>query len=117
MSAPLPRTVKGKRPDFHDNASVDRLIAMVLALTSEVAVLRDRVVTLEALGREAGWLGAGAVEAYAPDGVERVARDGWREAYLARVFHILREELDDLETASTADSYWSTIERIERGDV
>lgn len=115
--APLPRTVKGKRPEFHDNASVDRLVAMVLALTSEVAVLRDRLVTVEALGRQAGWLPEGAVEGYQPDLAERQDRDAWREAYLGRVFHVLREELDDLEQGRTAEDYWTTIGRIERGEV
>jgi hypothetical protein len=109
-------TVKGKRPAFHDNASIDRLISMVLALTSDVAVLRDRLATLEALGRDAGWLKDGAIDAYVPSLDERKQREASRDAMLARLFHVLKEELDDLHPGEQGD-YWETIGKIERGEV
>jgi hypothetical protein len=52
----LPNHVTGKCPAFHADPAIDRLIAMVLSLTREVSVLRDRVDTLEVLGEEADWL-------------------------------------------------------------
>jgi hypothetical protein len=109
-------TVKGKRPAFHDNASIDRLISMVLALASETAVLRDRLATMEALGRDAGWLKDGAVDAYTPSLPERTAREAARDAMLGRLFHVLKEELDDLHPAEQGD-YWETIGKVERGEV
>ena len=112
-SQPLPRHVKGGRPAFHDQQAIDRLIAMLLALTSEVSVLRDRVDTLETLGRDHGWLAAGAVDAHAPDLTERTIRDARRTAMLERVLAVMREEVAGLG----ADDYWQTIAKIETGGV
>lgn len=111
----IPKTVRGKRPDFHDNASIDRAIAMMLTLAQEVSVLRDRVDTLERLGEEAGWLKPGAADAYAPPPEVKARREARREAYLDRLFYILREELDDLEQGETPEAYWKAVEISEKG--
>ncbi len=108
----LPRHVKGGRPAFHDQPAIDRLIAILLALTSEVSVLRDRVDTLETLGRDHGWLAAGAVDAHTPDLAERTVRDARRAAMLDRVLAVLDEEIAGLG----GDDYWATIAEIEAGE-
>ncbi len=110
----LPSSVRGKRPAFHEQASIDRLIAMVLALTSEVSVLCDRLDTIETLGERAGWLAGGAIDAHVPSQDERAAREARREAMLARVFHILKAEIAGLEGA---EDYWTSIADIEEGAV
>jgi hypothetical protein len=108
----LPRTARGKRPAFHDNPSIDRLVAIVLALTSEVSALHDRLDTVEMLGTAAGWLGEGAVDAFVPDQPARIRREAAREAYLGRVLHILKAEIEGLERD---EDYWATIGDIEGG--
>jgi hypothetical protein len=113
MTGPLPRNARGKRPRFHEDAATDRLITIILALTSEVSVLRDRLDTVEQLGEKAGWLGAGAVDGFVADQPTRERREAAREAYLGRVLHILKAEVEGLERD---EDYWATIERIERGD-
>ena len=40
-SVSLPRTVRGKRPDFFDTPGVDDALSMIVVLAQEVAVLRD----------------------------------------------------------------------------
>lgn len=114
---PLPRHVSGVRPAFHTDPAIDRLIAMILALTRENSVLRDRVDTLEILAQQAGWLAAGAVEAYVPALDVRQRRETGREAMIGRVLAIMSEEIADLEAGATDDRYWSTIEGIEKGEV
>lgn len=116
-SASLPRTVRGKRPQFHETAAIDRLISMVLTLASETSALRDRVDTLERLGHAAGWLEPGAVNAYAPPPEVKAAREKEREAFIARLFHILKEELDDLAQGDTESAYWATVTSIETGAI
>jgi hypothetical protein len=111
----IPKTVRGKRPEFHDNASIDRAIAMMLTLAQEVSVLRDRVDTLEQLGTQAGWLKPGAADRYAPPPEVKAAREARREAYLDRLFYILREELEDLERGDTEEAYWKAAEISEKG--
>ena len=112
MTDPLPRTARGKRPAFHENGAIDRLVAIVMALTSEVSVLRDRVDTMELLGSQSGWLGQGAVDAFVPDLATRERREAAREAYLGRVLHILRAEVEGLERD---EDYWTAIGEIEAG--
>lgn len=113
---PLPRHVTGIRPAVHEEPAIDRLIAMVLALTREVSVLRDRVDTLELLGQEAGWLAPDAVEAFVPPLPVRQRREGAREAMIGRVLAILSEEIADLDGGETDDAYWATIAAIETGE-
>lgn len=113
-TAGVERHVKGARPVFHPEApAIDRLIAMVLALTSEVSVLADRLATVEQL---AG-LAPERIDAYRPDPAERAAREARREALLGRVLAILEEELSDLRRGETPAAYWASVEAIERGDL
>jgi hypothetical protein len=109
----VPRTIKGKRPAFHEQSAIDRLIAMNLALVSEVSVLRDRLDTFERLALSHGWLSEGAIDAYqAPLDVIK-AREATREGLVERVFHIMREEIEGLEREETSDSYWAKVREIE----
>jgi hypothetical protein len=114
---PLPKHVSGVRPAFHADPAIDRLIAMVLALTRENSVLRDRVDTIEILAEAAGWLAPGAIEAYVPPLTVRQRRETSREAMIGRVLAVMSEEIADLEAGATDDAYWATIAGIEMGEV
>ena len=43
----LQRKAKGKRPHYFSNPDVDKLLSMIMALTGELAVARDRIDTIE----------------------------------------------------------------------
>ncbi len=45
----MAKTAKGKRPVYFEDPQVDKLLAMVIALTGEVSVLRERIDNLERL--------------------------------------------------------------------
>ena len=109
----LPRSARGKRPAFDANPSIDRLVSIMLALASEVSVLRDRLDTVELLGTESGWLGAGTVDGFVPDQATRERREVARDAYLDRVLHIMQAEIDSLERD---EDYWASVGRIESGE-
>lgn len=113
----LPRHVSGARPAFHADPAIDRLIAMVLALTRENSILRDRFDTLEILAAEAGWLKPGAIDAYAAPIDVRQRRETSREAMIGRVLAVMSEEIAELEAGATDDRYWATIDGIEKGEV
>ena len=38
---------KGKKPKYLDDGSIDNLMAMIMTLTQEISVLRDRIDTFE----------------------------------------------------------------------
>lgn len=108
-------TVKGKRPAFNEQ-SIDRLFSMVMALTSEMAVLRHRLDSMQQLAQQDGWLKEGALEAYVPPLEEREEREEWREKFLSRVMYLIEEELADLQSGASEERYWSTVADIETGD-
>lgn len=58
---------KGKRPDFLGDPDKERLLSMVMALTGEVSVLRERLDTVERLLEQAGTVKRDAIESYRPD--------------------------------------------------
>jgi hypothetical protein len=100
VSAPNPpgtgrvaRLARGKRPVFGQAMpeQVNQLLAAVISLTAEVSVLRQRVKTLEALGTQAGWLAAGAVDQHQLRTAERKEQAAWNEALLSRVFYLAVE--------------------------
>lgn len=100
MSAPNPpgtgrvaRLARGKRPVYGQATpgQVNQLLAAVTSLTAEVAVLRQRVKTLETLGAQAGWLASGAVDGHQPGAAEREEQAAWNEALLSRVFYLAVE--------------------------
>ncbi len=87
---------KAPRPVFFEDAANDRLTAIITALAAEVAVLTDRVHSLEAALARKSVLEAGAIDAYQPSAEELAARRERHEAFNARVFYVLQEELDAL---------------------
>lgn len=74
------------------SAGEDRLLAMVAALTSELAVTRERLDTVERLLNDRGLVDQAAIETFTP-GSEAVAeRDTVRRRLISRVFRPLRED-------------------------
>lgn len=88
----LPRVAKGKRPRFHADPNVDRLFAIVTALTAELSVVGERLMTLERVLIARGALAADAVETHEIDEAESSARLQWREGLIERVFQPLESD-------------------------
>ena len=103
----LPRA-RGKRPVFTVDAAVDDVIAMLLALTQEVAVLRERCDTAERLV-QAGVLGATAIEDFQPDAAAGEAREQWRADYLDRVLWIMRARAEETASPEPADASYDKV--------
>lgn len=88
-SKPRMRFAKGRRPFFFENAAIDKLLAMVMALTGEVSVLRERLDTHERLAKKGKKATPENIEKYTPDPVVEDAREAVRVASLNRVFRII----------------------------
>ncbi|WP_375383512.1 hypothetical protein [uncultured Sphingomonas sp.] len=67
----------------------DRLLGMVAALASEIAVLRERLDTVERL---AG-LDAAAIDGFVPDAGAQAGRDALRRRLIDKIFGPLRDAL------------------------
>jgi hypothetical protein len=88
--ADVPLT-KGRKAIPHLPESEDQAFSMILALTSELAVMRERIDTLERLLERAAVLDAGAVDAFAPDADAAAARDTLRRRIIAKVMRPVRD--------------------------
>jgi hypothetical protein len=84
------------RPVYLGDGDLDRVMAVVLALASEVASLRDRLDTHERIANAGAPPATQAVESYEPDPATLAARDAWRDAYIKRLFRIFVEDVEAL---------------------
>ncbi|MEG3438426.1 hypothetical protein V0288_14945 [Pannus brasiliensis CCIBt3594] len=83
---------KGKRPVYLSTAENDRLLAILMALAGEVAVVRERLDSIERLLDSRGTISRQDLESYQPDETVFQEREKWRQEYLARLLRILEEE-------------------------
>jgi hypothetical protein len=99
---PLARAAKGRKPQYFADPATDKLLSMVLALTQELSVARDRIDTLERLLDRAGVLAAQTVEDYLPTAEEAAARATVRAGMIRRVFRAAEQEAHDLDRVGAA---------------
>lgn len=92
----MAKIAKGKRPVYLDNPQSDKLLAIIMALTGEVSVLRERLDTIEQVLEVKKILSATEIEAYEPDAKVTKEREQWRAEYIARVLRVVQEELETL---------------------
>jgi hypothetical protein len=96
----LARTAKGRKPQYFADPATDKLLSMVLALTQELSVARDRIDTLERLLERAGVLAVKTVDDYLPTAEEAAARGIVRAGMIRRVFRAAEQEAQDLDRAA-----------------
>ena len=87
----------------------DRIIAMLMSLVTEVAVLRDRQDTVEAIAEQKGVMLAAEIEAFEPDPARAQAREAWRQEYLGRILYVFQEETEDLSRGDTPETYRTAV--------
>lgn len=105
---------KGKRPTFADEAQVDHLVAMVMALAGEVSVLRERVDAAEQLLVAAGAFGLGAIDGFEPDAVARDARMRWRAGFLDRLLRSVHAAEAEASAGETDAGYTHLVSALAR---
>ncbi|MDJ0927253.1 MAG: hypothetical protein QNJ73_06325 [Gammaproteobacteria bacterium] len=106
--SPFERPAQEKRPEFSpDEPIAERLVRLFMNLTTELAVVRERLDTVEHLLAEKGQVTAADIENYVPDGDTEAQRRAWREAYIQRVFADLQAEVDHAiaEAGQSADAF------------
>lgn len=95
---------KGKRPFFLQDPDVERLMTIVMALAQEVAVVRERLDTVERLLDAKGTVTREAIETFAPDTAAAAARGAWTQEYLARILRVLQQDREALANEDEASS-------------
>ena len=95
---------KGKRPYFLKDPDVERVLAVTMALAQEVAVMRERLDTVERVLEAKGTLTQADIESYNPPKPIAETRGAWTQEYLARVLRIYQQEIEALENVDEPSS-------------
>jgi hypothetical protein len=101
----LPKKAKGARPQFFADAGMEALVSTLVTLSSEVWVLRERVLTLERLLADRRVIEGGAVDNYTVSEEEMQVRDTEAAAFVARVLRVFYEWREEIVREETPDSY------------
>jgi hypothetical protein len=97
-----PRKAVGpERPTYLGDGDVDRVMAVVLALASEVAALRERLDAHERVAAH-GPVTPERIEAYRPDENVEAEREAWRDAYVRRLFRVITEDVEAVKAGRAA---------------
>lgn len=110
----LQKKARGRRPEYFEDPAVDKLMAITMALAGEVAVMRDRLDTIERLSEAGEKISPSSVDAYQPDPDVRAARDAWREDYLDNVLRIVHQELEGMQRDSDSKTYEENVQDVEK---
>lgn len=111
----LQKKARGERPQYFADPAIDKTLAITLALAGEVAVLRDRIDSIERLAEAGQAPTRAAVDAFLPDAAVRAARDAWRDSYLDTVLRIIHQEREELEQrAADTQPYAAVIDEVEK---
>lgn len=111
----LQRKAKGKRPYYFSNPDVDKLLSMIMALTGELAIARDRIDTLERVAAAKKLFSSEDIENFELDAKALEARAVRHKQLLREVNRIIIGELEDLEEADEED-YSAVVEQVEYDD-
>lgn len=110
----LPHAAKGEPPRYFDDPEVGKVLSMVVALAGEMAVMRDRLDTVERLLDTGEPVTRDAIERYAPSEAVRAERDAWRQQFLSIVFRTLHDERERL-AREPAPRYDEVVRSVETG--
>lgn len=88
---------KGERPYFFDDPAVERVFSITLAVATEVAVMRERLDTIERMLEAGQPVTKAAIDAFRPDNDAGRERQMWHAEYISRIFRIVHQELEALK--------------------
>ena len=95
---------KGKRPFFLSDPDVERVMAITMAVAQELAVMRERLDTVERLLEEKGIVTQADIEHFDPSPDAADARGAWTQEYLARILRIYQQDIEALSRPNEPSS-------------
>ena len=102
------KKAKGKRPNFLDDPAIERVLSITLAVAGEVAVMRERLDTIERLMESNQKVTRQAVDNFKPTMEQAQERAMWQQEYLSRIFRIVQQELEALQSDATSSEALSS---------
>ena len=93
---------KGARPKYFEDPATDRLLSIVMALAGEVAVVKERLDTVERLLDARGSITRADIEAYVPDRGAGHERGLMHREFAARILRGVQQDMESLEMAESS---------------
>ena len=91
------KKARGKRPNFLDDPAIERVLSITLAVAGELAVMRERLDTIERLLENDQPVTRAAIDRFEPTPAQARERAMWHQEYLARILRIVHQELEALK--------------------
>lgn len=85
---------KGERPYFFDDPAVERVLSITMAVATELAVMRERMDTIERLLEAGTPVTKASIDAFRPDDEAARQRQQWHADYIARILRIVHQEIE-----------------------
>lgn len=85
---------KGGRPYFLEDPAVERVLNISMAIAADLAVLHERLDTIERLLEAKGHLNRQEIEGYVPDDAAAEERQTWHARFSARILRIVQQEVE-----------------------
>lgn len=87
----------GPRPDILMPSDNDTLLSMVMALAGELAVLYERVDTIERVAEQELGLSRESLDSFVASPAVQQERSQWNEAFVTRLTRSLAQEVERLK--------------------
>ncbi|WP_338876184.1 hypothetical protein WBJ53_11075 [Spirosoma sp. SC4-14] len=95
---------KGPRPYSLGDRSLEDALNIIMALAGELAVVRERLDTLERLLEQKGVVLPEEVDQFVPTYDQEKKRQQWQADYIARILRIVQQELEAIQQPTLNNS-------------
>ena len=109
------KIIKGKRPSFFEAEGVDYLMHMVMVLSQELSVTRDRLDTLEHLVEDKGLLKRTEFNEFIPDQATLEEREKNRHELIGSLFSVMDQEAAEIANSDTKERFDEVISETAKG--
>jgi hypothetical protein len=92
----------GKRPYFF-TPEVERVLAITMAVSQELAVTRQRLDTVERLLAAKGVVLKEEIDNFVPSKEDHEERGLWNQEYVVRILRIVQQEAEAVEAAKSGE--------------
>jgi hypothetical protein len=106
------RYAKGARPHFYSESGLDHAMSMIMVLAQEFSVLRDRLDSMERVGRKHGIDFAKEIESLHYDQAALDEREAARQDFLRRLYYLSAKEAQELAESDTTERLKQVVETV-----
>jgi len=109
------RYSKGKRPEFYDDPAMDEAMSMIMVLSSELFVIRDRLDTFEAIAADKGVMLREEIDSFELSQESAEEREARRQDFFQRLFHVANKRAAELASNDTSGRYETVLKDTAKG--